>query len=315
MKISRRYYSFGSPMPGRVFSSPSYRYGFNGKEDDDEVKGEGNTVAFELRIYDSRLGRFTTIDPRTDEYAWQTPYAYHKNSPIFELDYLGGGGPKDGVGKALERKKTSAHAGKKFGSGKSNTNSGNSTATATTTSAPPEQKPKTNDEFPYLSKESLEKIKGASEIVSNPPTDLLLGATEYQIGLALSSQGKYAFTRAPYEAIKVANSTTVINTGFFNISAPTKFIKVAAPALKIGGGVFGAIGMIGTYAEWKANKIEGQEAISDGIGGALGFIGPYGWLASVGYNVVYKPANSTLKTYNKKHPIEEPGNLIYHLPH
>jgi len=52
------YYPFGMEMPGRTYRQPnsSYRYGFNGKENDNEVKGEGNQIAFENRIYDPRLG-------------------------------------------------------------------------------------------------------------------------------------------------------------------------------------------------------------------------------------------------------------------
>jgi len=43
-------------QPGRQYSPVTgYRYGFNGKENDPEVKGEGNVIAFENRIYDSRL--------------------------------------------------------------------------------------------------------------------------------------------------------------------------------------------------------------------------------------------------------------------
>ena len=30
------YYPFGAPMPGRTFSTSSYRFGFNGMESDDE---------------------------------------------------------------------------------------------------------------------------------------------------------------------------------------------------------------------------------------------------------------------------------------
>jgi len=36
----------------------SYRYGFNGKENDDEIKGKGNWVSFEYRSYDSELEDF-----------------------------------------------------------------------------------------------------------------------------------------------------------------------------------------------------------------------------------------------------------------
>ena len=49
-------------MPGRE-AGTDYRYGFNGKENDDEVKGEGNQQDYGMRIYDPRLGRFLSVDP------------------------------------------------------------------------------------------------------------------------------------------------------------------------------------------------------------------------------------------------------------
>ncbi len=36
------YYAFGMQRPGRTWSSSKYRYGFNGKENDNEIKGSGN---------------------------------------------------------------------------------------------------------------------------------------------------------------------------------------------------------------------------------------------------------------------------------
>ena len=48
-------------MPGRKYYSASanYRYGFNGKENDNEVKGEGNRNQqdYGMRIYDLRYER------------------------------------------------------------------------------------------------------------------------------------------------------------------------------------------------------------------------------------------------------------------
>jgi RHS repeat-associated protein len=81
-----------------------YGYGFNGKEKDDEIKGEGNSIAYEARIYDSRLGRFLSIDPWTDKYPWQTPYAYHRNNPVAFVDWNGYGDP-DGKKRAEKAKK------------------------------------------------------------------------------------------------------------------------------------------------------------------------------------------------------------------
>ncbi|MCH2228650.1 MAG: hypothetical protein MK033_12840, partial [Candidatus Caenarcaniphilales bacterium] len=90
------YYPYGMLMPGRNKQSEEYRYGFNGAERDDEVHGEGNSYDLGLRQYDPRLGRMKSLDPRTPEYPWQSPFVYHANSPISVIDYLGGGaGPGD----------------------------------------------------------------------------------------------------------------------------------------------------------------------------------------------------------------------------
>jgi RHS repeat-associated protein len=93
------YYAFGMQMPSRTYNSDDYRYGFNGAEKDDEIKGSGNHYDLGLRNYDPRIGRMFSMDPRANEYPWQTTYAYHRNSPIMTIDYLGGG---DGIYKDIE---------------------------------------------------------------------------------------------------------------------------------------------------------------------------------------------------------------------
>jgi len=78
-------------MPGRKFSAGSgYRYGFNGKENDNDVKGEGNQQDYGLRIYDPRLGRFLSVDPLTKEYPWNSTYAFAENDIIRNIDLDGG---------------------------------------------------------------------------------------------------------------------------------------------------------------------------------------------------------------------------------
>lgn len=77
-------------MPGRKYSaSNSYRYGFNGKENDNEVKGEGNQQDYRMRIYDVRIGKFLSVDPFTDQYAWYSPYQFAGNKPIAFIDLDG----------------------------------------------------------------------------------------------------------------------------------------------------------------------------------------------------------------------------------
>ena len=82
-------------MPGRTLDNGNkYRYGFNGKENDNEVKGEGNQQDYGMRIYDPRLGRFLSVDPLTKGFPWYTPYQFAGNSPIAKID-LDGEEPKD----------------------------------------------------------------------------------------------------------------------------------------------------------------------------------------------------------------------------
>jgi RHS repeat-associated protein len=84
------YYPFGMMMPGRIYAAAgAYRYGFNGKENDNEVKGEGNQQDYGMRIYDPRLGRFLSVDPLTKSYAMLTPYQFASNSPIAGIDLDG----------------------------------------------------------------------------------------------------------------------------------------------------------------------------------------------------------------------------------
>jgi RHS repeat-associated protein len=77
-------------MPGRTYSAQTgYRYGFNGKENDNEIKGEGNQQDYGMRIYDPRLGRFLSVDPLTKDYPWYTPYQFAGNKPVWCIDLDG----------------------------------------------------------------------------------------------------------------------------------------------------------------------------------------------------------------------------------
>jgi RHS repeat-associated protein len=75
-------------MPGRKLSG-GYRYGFNGKENDNEVKGEGNSQDYGMRIYDPRLGRFLSVDPDFIENRDLSTYSFAANNPIRLIDVDG----------------------------------------------------------------------------------------------------------------------------------------------------------------------------------------------------------------------------------
>ena len=83
------YYSFGSIMPGREYTAQSvggYRFGFNGKEKDDEISDFGNQQDYGMRIYDTRLGKFLSVDPITNQYPELTPFQFASNTPIWAID-------------------------------------------------------------------------------------------------------------------------------------------------------------------------------------------------------------------------------------
>ena len=82
------YYPFGMLQPGRSYGT-GYRYGFNGKENDNEVKGEGNQQDYGMRIYDGRLGKFLSVDPLTKKFPELTPYQFASNRPIDGVDLDG----------------------------------------------------------------------------------------------------------------------------------------------------------------------------------------------------------------------------------
>lgn len=86
-----------------------YRFGFNGMEKDNELKGVGNSLDFGARMYDSRLGRFLSLDPIKRMYPWNSPYAFAENSPIAFLDeeglgklYFGNGLAQSGMKLVLD---------------------------------------------------------------------------------------------------------------------------------------------------------------------------------------------------------------------
>ncbi|MCP9752443.1 hypothetical protein EGI32_15900 [Ferruginibacter sp. HRS2-29] len=84
------YYPFGMLMPGRKFAGDSkYRNGFNGKEKDNEVKGDGNQQDYGMRIYDPRIGKFLSVDPIASYYPMLTPYQFASNRPIDGIDLDG----------------------------------------------------------------------------------------------------------------------------------------------------------------------------------------------------------------------------------
>jgi RHS repeat-associated protein len=84
------YSAFGVALYGRSWSSESYRYGFDGKEKDNEGMGGGNqTYDYGFRIYNPSLGKFLSVDPLFAGFPWNSCYAFAENRVIDGIDLDG----------------------------------------------------------------------------------------------------------------------------------------------------------------------------------------------------------------------------------
>lgn len=86
IKSATDYSPFGVQLENRNFLktglAEDYRYGFNGYEADNDVKGVGNSYDFGARMLDPRLGRFLSIDKECQALISPSPYNYALNTPI-----------------------------------------------------------------------------------------------------------------------------------------------------------------------------------------------------------------------------------------
>ena len=84
------YDPFGMPLLGRSFELLiEYRYGFNNVENTSNVLNYCNTTDFGDRMYDTRTGRWFSIDNYVVIYSPVSPYTFCLNNPIANID-LGG---------------------------------------------------------------------------------------------------------------------------------------------------------------------------------------------------------------------------------
>ena len=106
------YSPFGVQLDQRTFAldttdTTGYRYGFNGMELDNEVKnGNGNHLDFGARCYDSRLGRWLSLDPLAHKQPGWSPYKAMRNSPILFNDP---DGREEFITITIDNKKTGAY--------------------------------------------------------------------------------------------------------------------------------------------------------------------------------------------------------------
>ncbi len=92
------YYPYGYPIRERCFSREDYRYGFNDKENDNEVYEPSTFQDYGFRMYDTRVARFWGVDPLTKNYPMLTPFQFASCSPIRLIDMDGQEGIENTIG-------------------------------------------------------------------------------------------------------------------------------------------------------------------------------------------------------------------------
>ncbi len=83
------YSPFGVELDGRTQSPEAYRYSFQGQEHDDEIKGEGNSVNYQYRMHDPRVGRFFVIDKLSFQFPHYSPFSFSGNRLIDAIELEG----------------------------------------------------------------------------------------------------------------------------------------------------------------------------------------------------------------------------------
>ena len=92
------YYPFGYPITDRSSALGGYRYGFNGKENDNEIYGDDAIQNYGFRMYDTRIVRFWGVDPITKDYPMLTPFQFASCSPVLLIDVDGLEGIENTIG-------------------------------------------------------------------------------------------------------------------------------------------------------------------------------------------------------------------------
>jgi RHS repeat-associated protein len=76
-------------MDSRTVNDGDYRYGFNGKEKDQNEEFGNTHYDFGARIYNPGYARFMSMDKYTSKFSFQSPYSYAGNTPIAGIDVHG----------------------------------------------------------------------------------------------------------------------------------------------------------------------------------------------------------------------------------
>src|SRR5690606_29292783 len=90
IKSFNDYYPYGMVLQNRSLSEAEvHRFGFQGQEKDDEVKGNNATTTYTNRVYDNRVAKWYSMDFEYQSSPYSSPYVAFENNPIYYKDLEG----------------------------------------------------------------------------------------------------------------------------------------------------------------------------------------------------------------------------------
>ena len=310
------YEPFGSLLPGRNYSSGSYRYLFQGQEHDDEINGSvGTSYAFEYRIHDPRIGRFLSIDPLAFLFPWNSPYAFSENRVLdmVELEGLEAaptpdkaeaedptwGLPNGGEG-WTDGSQGDMGDGNTFRSFKGpRPDSGGAPASPSTSIPTAPQSPSSRtaprNSFGSSSSFSSPSFSGAppstgysrsgfgfadvwSSVENFNRTIKPPDPFDWFAGALEYNMGNILKDRAKYGRV---SNPVIVKTPVLNVSTSAKVLRTTGTALRVFGGATAAMSLLDTSARWRSGEIGNGRAALETSLSIVGFMGPVGLGVSI----------------------------------
>ncbi len=286
---STDYYPFGMPMPNRnTVDANGYRYGYQGEFA--ETDKETGMPAFQLRLYDTRIGRWLTVDPMGQ---YHSPYMAMDNRPNMSMDPTGGCtvGVDCPEGFNWMGKGTWVADDVVIGGGVNGVNWGSASITGgglidfSTGSMASWDQLAAGGSFNFSSASHNIFATGEKNTKSfNLPDGIVTvgGAAASASSDLLFQKGRWWMsTNGKLYDPKIFVSGNQYIGGMKDFAKPIS--KVAGRL----GSAFGAYGIYNTHDQWKSNQIGSARMAQDQLFNGVGFMGAPGAAASFGYNLGY----------------------------